>query len=218
MFPLQFAGYAWICLYFSIPQPFLIFNIFPLLGRPIRFFSSFSRPGVNRLEKKYKLQQQPISPPVCLSLLYLFVLFCFVCFFDRKLFYISLSNFTRTGSAGLGLIGGSTFDCPAVSYTQKDTQITQQKFSFSFQSRSTELRKVETKPKQSLKREFVMIFLFGRKAESKGGEKEKKRDDIDEPNQIPGFTWIMSIERSGGRGILQSKVKVKKKAKAKKKS
>jgi hypothetical protein len=38
------------------------------------------------------------------------------------------------------------------------------------------------------------------------GGKERKRDDIDEPNQIPGFTWIMSIE-SGAGGVEFSKVK-----------
>jgi hypothetical protein len=77
---------------------------------------------------------------------------------------------------------------------------------FSFQSRSTELRKVETKPKQkSPKREFVIIIFPLCRKRKKGG-KERKRDDIDEPNQIPGFTWIMSIE-SGAGGVEFSKVK-----------
>jgi hypothetical protein len=54
----------------------------------------------------------------------------------------------------------------------------------------------------------------GGRADKKEWKGKKKRTTLTSKNHIPGFTWIMSIVRSGGRGILQSKVKVKKEKKS----
>lgn len=160
MFPLQFAGYIRVDIYAII----VFLNHFSFSTSShwaVRFFSTFfSRPGVNRWNKKYTTTAA--------------FAFCVYLFFFLQEVVDFLIQFHSNGfSVGLGLIGGSMFDAAQLGYMYTFMRVPKLVL-FSFQSRSTELRKVETKPKQkSPKREFVIIIFPLCRKRKKGEKKEK---------------------------------------------
>lgn len=189
MFPLQFAGYIRVDVYAII----VFLNHFSFSTSShwaVRFFSTFSRPGVNRWNKKYNNSR--------FSFLCLFVFLTGSCWFP------DLISLERVFSRPWIDWRIDVWRCPAGLYVYIYACA---KTCFVFISVTFHwIEKSWNKTKTKVPKKRICYYYFSSLQKKEEGGKERKRDDIDEPNQIPGFTWIMSIE-SGAGGVEFSKVK-----------
>lgn len=147
---------GYIC-YYSIPQPFLIFNIFSL-GCPFLFnFATWREPLEQKIHNNSRF-----------SLLCLFVFF-----FDRKLL-ISWSNFTRTGSQpALDWLADRCLTLPSwAMYTFM--RVPKLVFCFHFSHVPLNWKKVETKTKTKVAKKRICYYYFSSLQKKEEGGKRKK--------------------------------------------